>query len=485
MSDSDKSNDRIDLFSEYIRDRLVDKPTSPDTDCWDKIDARLRKKRAISPVLYGLVIAASIIVAVFILNITGSEDEYYAQNEMAVMEAKGEDKMLQEEKSSQEKDGDIFLDNTHKEIIAKARQEEVEPLDRSTNNQKPATSHDNKNHFSSPENNTDNVLSEENMADISVENKEDDFSKEKEKKTPDVTDVKNVSKEQPSVQRETDKQQYKGFDNMLAYNTSSSKRKKDRQLSAEFGTVGGTGSFINTSKDDLASDVPQKAPSDFNKNPEYQDIQGNENGYLDLPGIENGGKEGNDMPPLSGQENEKDLDKLHSHNNNKISDIRPSIPISFGVTVRKNINRTIGIETGLVYTFLSTDMTIIDGSRSEVTLQLHYLGVPANLIVNIFDKRRWNIYMSAGGMVEKGLVAVSRSKNYYVYKNSEITKNSSVSGLQWSLNGGIGLSYGIYKDLNLYVEPGFSYYFDNDQPISKRTEDPFSFNLKLGLRYDF
>ena len=480
MSDSDKSKDRIDPFSEYIRDRLVDKPTSPDTDCWDKIDARLPKKRAISPVLYGLAIAASIIVAVFILNITGSEDEYPVQNEMAIIETPGTDKVLPEEKPD--------ISSTSKKSI-------VSRIEKTT-----IDSHEDKDHIISPGKKIENVIHEGKTIDTSVEEKVEDsskniengLSKEKIEDTSDGTVVKNVSKEQPSVQRETDKQQYKGFENMLAYNTSSSKRKNDWHLSAGFGSVGGTGSFISFSKSDLVYEAtPPDHVFDPNKKPEYQD---SENGHLELPGSENSGNKDKDNPPISGIENEREdgskpgyegLDELNNHYNNKISDIRTSIPISFGITVRKNFNRTIGVETGLVYTLLSTDMTIIDGSRSEVTLQLHYLGVPASLIVNIFDKRRWNIYMSGGGMVEKGLVAVSRSKNYYVYKNSEITKNSSISGLQWSLNGGIGLSYGIYKDLNLFVEPGVSYYFDNDQPISKRTEDPFSFNLRLGLRYDF
>ena len=32
---------------------------------------------------------------------------------------------------------------------------------------------------------------------------------------------------------------------------------------------------------------------------------------------------------------------------------------------------------------------------------------------------------------------------------------------------------------------GFAYYFDCNQPISRRTEYPFTFNFRTGIRYDF
>ena len=470
MSDNVKSNYRIDPFCEYIRDRLVDKPTSPDADCWDKIDARLYKKRAISPVVYGLAIAASIIVAVFVINITRTENEHSVQNKMAVVEATGVDNVTQEDNNPmvlREDESSVDLSEDKKHVALK----------------------ENQSGDIYPEIKTTDILQGEKTEDLSQNEVEDSPQEKAENASEDVA-IKRASKELPSVQKETGKQQYKGLENIMAYNTIRSKKNKDWQLSAGFGSVGGAGSFLSYSKGSLDYDYPMDASPDFSN--EFGDKNGqimeNENGegYIGLPVFDNGNKDIFDN--LSGDGDwmeDGHFGQPGSHYKDKITEIRPSIPISFGIAVRKNIHSTIGIETGLVYTYLSTDMTIIDDGRSEVTLKLHYLGVPANLIVNLYDKSRWNIYASAGGMIEKGLVSVSQSKNYSVYKNSKITNNRSISGLQWSLNGGVGLSYGIYKDINLYIEPGVSYYFDNDQPVSKRTEDPFSFNLRVGLRYDF
>jgi len=39
--------------------------------------------------------------------------------------------------------------------------------------------------------------------------------------------------------------------------------------------------------------------------------------------------------------------------------------------------------------------------------------------------------------------------------------------------------------MELYVEPRFSYYFDNNQPVSIRTDRPVSIGIGGGLRYSF
>jgi hypothetical protein len=51
------------------------------------------------------------------------------------------------------------------------------------------------------------------------------------------------------------------------------------------------------------------------------------------------------------------------------------------------------------------------------------------------------------------------------------------------LTGLLGISYDMSHQWQFYVEPGALYSFDTDQPVSSRTEEPFCFNIGLGLRY--
>jgi opacity protein-like surface antigen len=170
---------------------------------------------------------------------------------------------------------------------------------------------------------------------------------------------------------------------------------------------------------------------------------------------------------------------------NDISETDHSLPLSFGVNVRKDINRYIGIETGLTYTYLSSKFRKKTVKSLEARQELHYLGIPVNVVLYLWNSSKWNIYLSAGGMVEKGLAYKYTEDIYGNNGTAVVHGKGSISGLQWSLNASLGASYMFYNDWSIYFEPRFSYYFDNKQPISIRTEKHSVFGLGAGLRYKF
>ncbi|WP_280644821.1 MULTISPECIES: porin family protein [unclassified Dysgonomonas] len=170
----------------------------------------------------------------------------------------------------------------------------------------------------------------------------------------------------------------------------------------------------------------------------------------------------------------------------EFSEIDHAVPLSFGITVRKDINERIGVETGLVYTYLSTTMKKTGTPYYQAKQEIHYLGVPLNLVVYLWNNPKWNVYISGGGMAEKGLKGIY-SQDMFVNKEktSNIRDKGSVNGMQWSLNASVGASYNFYNGWGLYVEPRLSYYFDNNQPMSIRTDKNTVFGLGAGLRFQF
>lgn len=226
------------------------------------------------------------------------------------------------------------------------------------------------------------------------------------------------------------------------------KRKKGSKwsISGSLGT-GSNGSFLNAG----SVDQPQN---------DYSNIGG---GHIPVP------------PELStGIKQPEDFDEI-SYN----------IPLSFGVTARKALSESVAIETGIVYTYLSTRLGNYNSSGLEGKLGLHYLGIPVNLIVKLWDNQPWNIYVSGGVMGEKGLRSIYTQREHFSGQIRTNTIKTSISGTQWSLNGALGVSYRIYKDWSIYAEPRVSYYFDTDQPISIRTEKTVHFGIAAGLRYEF
>jgi len=160
-------------------------------------------------------------------------------------------------------------------------------------------------------------------------------------------------------------------------------------------------------------------------------------------------------------------------------------PLSFGLTVRKQLNKTLSLESGLVYTYLLSTFENSGVQRSEAKLHLHYIGIPVNLITELWENSKWEVYLSTGFMAEKGIQSLYVQSQYFGAEVVTTTAKTNINDIQWSINGGVGVSYKIKRQLGIYFEPKFSRYFDNNQPVSARTDHPFVFGLSAGLRIGF
>ena len=167
------------------------------------------------------------------------------------------------------------------------------------------------------------------------------------------------------------------------------------------------------------------------------------------------------------------------------------MPVKIGASIRYDFNKFLGIESGLTYSFLSSDLkTGKEGavsSWSKGVQSMHYLGIPLNLSFNIFSSRYFNAYVTAGGLMEK---CVRGSLKTDEYLDGKYHGSSSTSlkqkGLQWSVNGAAGIQVNILPQLGLYMEPGVSHHFSNNSKVRTIYSDkPTDFSLSFGLRYTF
>jgi len=167
---------------------------------------------------------------------------------------------------------------------------------------------------------------------------------------------------------------------------------------------------------------------------------------------------------------------------NDFSDRTYYSPLNVGMRVSRQINGKFGLETGLTYTYL---LTGFKSMNYDAELNLHYLGVPLNLVMKILGNQKWSLYSSAGLTVEKGLRSVYIQNQYYSNQIITTTASTNINGIQWSVNLSGGVSYRIVKNFDIYFAPKLSYYFDNNQPISLRTDRKTCFEAEGGLRYNF
>ena len=171
------------------------------------------------------------------------------------------------------------------------------------------------------------------------------------------------------------------------------------------------------------------------------------------------------------------------------SDIQFSAPLSLGLSLRKDIGDKLDIITGLRYTYLHTHFEKDPSNAQVADLQLHYLGIPVNVAFNLYENQKWNIYLSGGMTVEKGIETYKQKKIDnpeilpYVYLPSHSIGPKLTEGIQLSANFSMGTVYEIYRNVGLYIEPSLAYYFDGGQPTSIRTKQPLAVNLNIGLQY--
>ena len=165
-----------------------------------------------------------------------------------------------------------------------------------------------------------------------------------------------------------------------------------------------------------------------------------------------------------------------------------NFPISFGLGVKKHFNNRWALETGLVYTYLESNGEMeASGFLYKARQQVHYLGIPLYASYSLFNNNRWDVYLTGGFMAEVGVGGQQRIRMYFENDaQSTHYQDLNPKGLLWSTTLGGGVTYYMVDRFGVYLEPGASYYFANDrQPITYRTENPWSFNVRLGFRFKF
>lgn len=452
MRDEKDTKERLDDFSDYMRQRLEGHRLPIEDCCWEEVEARMKRK----PLPEGwwwagsLVAAAILVLVVWLLPVP---------EEMPIKET------ILSEKRMGDKDGKIARPA---ETVRPAEKTGilVEKTIRARQLTARATVFD--------------PVLLESVRDVMIED------------NPDVEIAVvpvTVKKSGATVVTPEGYQKYKTEKPDVEKAKRKDRKQGKWQLAASVGAGGYAARPLGGNSDDFFADEqpPSNDPNDPNK-PNDPNGGGTNNGGDDDKKEEKGNPVSGSAPSLLRSSSLRSLTDDFSafdHSFESYPEVSYSLPISFGFTVRKRLNDRIGVESGLIYTYLSTRFRQTGRYNTEVRSNLHYLGIPLNLIVNLWDHPRWNIYFSAGMMVEKGIQAVYNQRKTSVDQMDNRTVKEGIRGLQWSANASVGAAYRVYRDWSLYLEPRFSYYFDSDQPVSIRTDKPLGFGLNAGVRFEF
>lgn len=163
------------------------------------------------------------------------------------------------------------------------------------------------------------------------------------------------------------------------------------------------------------------------------------------------------------------------------------LPITFGIGVKFNLAKRWAISTGINYTMLTRKFS---GSFSDATQGIitpsdirntqHYIGIPIYVYYSIISSNKVDFYTYVGGSVERNV-----GNRYRISALDNLLYKEPVKGVQFSTGLGIGVEFLLSRHIGIYIDPSLRYYFNNSQPLSSRTVQPFSMNVELGIRARF
>lgn len=171
-------------------------------------------------------------------------------------------------------------------------------------------------------------------------------------------------------------------------------------------------------------------------------------------------------------------------------------PISFGLTVSKDIAPRLSVSTGLYYTYLSSSIVSQGSVFLNEKQKFHYLGIPLSLDYVFWKSGKADFYMSLGVMGRKdfkGSYESDLTLNKYTFAFDNISGNSfsnkesiHQNNIQVSSFLNVGVSYPVYKRMYLFGAIGGEYYFDAKNKYRTIFSDKdFQLDLKFGLRLGF
>ena len=163
-------------------------------------------------------------------------------------------------------------------------------------------------------------------------------------------------------------------------------------------------------------------------------------------------------------------------------------PLKVGVSARFRLTDRVGVESGVFYSYLSSDFEQGDNKGGCKTSQkLHYAGVPLKVTYSFLKTDYLDVYAGVGGTVEFCLTGNSHTD--YISSSKVVrTDDSDIRDKRPQFSAGVsaGVQYNFNNIVGVYAEPGVSYYINNGSDVSNFYKDkPWNFNLSVGLRFTF
>lgn len=154
------------------------------------------------------------------------------------------------------------------------------------------------------------------------------------------------------------------------------------------------------------------------------------------------------------------------------------LPVSVGLSVSYDITGRLWVESGAVYTRLSSDFTrVMNNDAINENHTQHYVGIPLHIGYTAYRRHNISVYGIAGGQADINVKSECETEG--------LKTDAEKDRVQWSVTAAAGAQYNFLPQVGVYVEPGVKYYPDNGSNVDNIFKDKkLNFSLQLGIRYN-
>ncbi|MDE5794609.1 MAG: sigma-70 family RNA polymerase sigma factor [Muribaculaceae bacterium] len=162
---------------------------------------------------------------------------------------------------------------------------------------------------------------------------------------------------------------------------------------------------------------------------------------------------------------------------------RHHLPISFALVAEKHFSSWLGLESGVVYSYLHTDFERYSSNGNDVaTCHWHYLGFPLKVNLYAYTTPRLKLYFGLGGKVD--IPIYSRAQ---IAPNPYCQSGRFDSKVVWSAGTSVGVAFRLSKRVDIFIEPSLRYHFPQecDLPNIWTDDEPWSISIPIGFRFNW
>lgn len=156
------------------------------------------------------------------------------------------------------------------------------------------------------------------------------------------------------------------------------------------------------------------------------------------------------------------------------------LPLTFGVRIFKEFSPRWGMETGVQYNLLRSDITKTIGDWSYIkNVKAHYISIPIAVKYHFLQWKKANVYTLTGMSLD---IPIGSSIDCEIRREDL----KLYYPLSFSIDAGIGFEYQISPTTTLYIQPSLNYHImgKSEYPILWQ-DQPFSFDLPIGIRFSW